>query len=214
MCLKILYLCRDKLAVSMLEFKNVSVRLPDGSSSSPFSLVVNEGESICLQGQKGSGKTALLMAIMGLVPIETGFITIDGELVSSGSGEYFRKMIAYVPQHLPSENMTLREFYTYVAQLKVNVHEPYNESSIHNNMKLLGMDNLLINKEMRSLDRETIQLAMLAVVPLLKKKIILLDNLLQTSVTAQWISSLIEMGSEVIYTCETNQLQCHKIINI
>ena len=76
------------------------------------------------------------------------------------------------------------------------------------------MDNLLINKEMRSLDRETIQLAMLAVVPLLKKKIILLDNLLQTSVTAQWISGLIEMGSEVIYTCETNQLQCHKIINI
>ena len=180
----------------MLEFKNVSVRLPDGSSSSPFSLVVNEGESICLQGQKGSGKTALLMAIMGLVPIETGFITIDGELVSSGSGEYFRKMIAYVPQ------------------LKVNVHEPYNESSIHNNMKLLGMDNSLINKEMSSLDTETIQLAMLAVVPLLKKKIILLDNLLQMSVTAQWVSNLIEMGSEVIYTCETNQLQCHKIINI
>ena len=198
----------------MLEFKNVSVRLPDGSSSNPFSLVVNEGACVCFQGPEGSGKTALFMAVMGLVPIETGFITIDGELVSSGSGGYFRKMMAYVPQHVPREDMTLRELYTHVAQLKVNVHEPYNETSIQNNLKLLGLGSSLINKEMRTLDKETIQLAMLAVVPLLKKKIILLDNLSQTAVTSQWVSDLTAAGSEVIYTCETNQMQCHKIINI
>ena len=64
------------------------------------------------------------------------------------------------------------------------------------------------------MDKETIQLAMLAVVPLLKKKIILLDNLSQTAVTSQWVSDLTAAGSEVIYTCETNQMQCHKIINI
>ena len=198
----------------MLEFKNVSVKLAGGVSSYPFSLVVNGGECVCLQGQKGSGKTALLRAIMGLVPISAGFITIDGELVSSGSGEYFRRMMAYVPQQVPVEDMTLRQFYTQISQLKVNHNTSYNETSIQKSMEFLGLDKSLIIKSINGIDKEVMQLAMLAVVPLLKKKIVLLDNLPQTTVVSQFVSNLAAMGSEVIYTCETNQMQCHKIINI
>ena len=198
----------------MLEFKNVSVKLAGGASSYPFSLVVNGGECVCLQGQKGSGKTALLRAIMGLVPISAGFITIDGELVSSGSGEYFRRMMAYVPQQVPVEDMTLRQFYTQISQLKVNHNTPYNETSIQKSMEFLGLDKSLIIKSINGIDKEVMQLAMLAVVPLLKKKIVLLDNLPQTTVVSLFVSNLAAMGSEVIYTCETNQMQCHKIINI
>ena len=198
----------------MLEFKNVSVKLAGGVSSYPFSLVVNGGECVCLQGQKGSGKTALLGAIMGLVPISAGFITIDGELVSSGSGEYFRRMMAYVPQQVPVEDMTLRQFYTQISQLKVNHNTSYNETSIQESMAFLGLDKSLIIKSINGIDKEVMQLAMLAVVPLLKKKIVLLDNLPQTTVVSQFVSNLAAMGSEVIYTCETNQMQCHKIINI
>ncbi len=198
----------------MLEFKNVSVKLAGGVSSYPFSLVVNGGECVCLQGQKGSGKTALLRAIMGLVPISAGFITIDGELVSSGSGEYFRRMMAYVPQQVPVEDMTLRQFYTQISQLKVNHNTSYNETSIQESMAFLGLDKSLIIKSINGINKEVMQLAMLAVVPLLKKKIVLLDNLPQTTVVSQFVSNLAAMGSEVIYTCETNQMQCHKIINI
>ena len=198
----------------MLEFKNVSVKLAGGVSSYPFSLVVNGGECVCLQGQKGSGKTALLRAVMGLVPISAGFITIDGELVSSGSGEYFRRMMAYVPQQVPVEDMTLRQFYTQISQLKLNHNTSYNETSIQESMAFLGLDKSLIIKSINGIDKEVMQLAMLAVVPLLKKKIVLLDNLPQTTVVSQFVSNLAAMGSEVIYTCETNQMQCHKIINI
>ena len=198
----------------MLEFKDVSVKLAEGVSSYPFSLVVNGGECVCLQGQKGSGKTALLRAIMGLVPISAGFITIDGELVSSGSGEYFRRMMAYVPQQVHVEDMTLRQFYTQISQLNVNHNTSYNETSIQESMEFLGLDKSLIIKSINGIDKEVMQLAMLAVVPLLKKKIVLLDNLPQTTVVSQFVSNLAAMGSEVIYTCETNQMQCHKIINI
>ena len=198
----------------MLEFKNVSVKLAGGVSSYPFSLVVNGGECVCLQGQKGSGKTALLRAIMGLVPISAGFITIDGELISSGSGEYFRRMMAYVPQQVPVEDMTLRQFYTQISQLKVNHNTSYDETSIQKSMEFLGLDKSLIIKSINGINKEVMQRAMLAVVPLLKKKIVLLDNLPQTTVVSQFVSNLAAMGSEVIYTCETNQMQCHKIINI
>ena len=123
-------------------------------------------------------------------------------------------MMAYVPQQVPCYDMTLRDLYARILQLKVNAAGPYDELSIQNNMELVGIDKSLINKNINSLDKETVQLAMLAVLPLLKKKIILLDHLPQTTVVSQWMSNLTSMGSEVIYTCETNQMQCHKIINI
>ena len=93
----------------MLEFKNVSVSLGADSLSSPFSLIVEGGETVCLQGAPGSGKTRLLSAVLGLAPLAEGFITLDGELITFGSAPYFRRMMAYIPQELPGDSITLTE---------------------------------------------------------------------------------------------------------
>jgi branched-chain amino acid transport system ATP-binding protein len=42
------------------------------------SLVLEAGEILCLMGRNGAGKTTLLRAIMGLVPVGAGAITLDG----------------------------------------------------------------------------------------------------------------------------------------
>ena len=54
----------------------------------------------CIQGTQGAGKTTLLRAVMGFIPIDGGHISIDGELLTPQSAPYFRKQMAYVPQHL------------------------------------------------------------------------------------------------------------------
>lgn len=51
-------------------------------------------------GSAGSGKTTLLKALLGLIPIDGGHISIDGELLTPKSAPYFRRQMAYVPQHL------------------------------------------------------------------------------------------------------------------
>lgn len=66
----------------MLEFKNTSVMTEKGGLSSPFSLVVDPGDVVCLCGPSGSGKSRLLLAMMGLEPVAQGFITLDGETSS------------------------------------------------------------------------------------------------------------------------------------
>jgi len=44
--------------------------------------------------------TSVLRAIMGLLPIEGGHISIDGELLTPRSAPYFRRHMAYVPTRL------------------------------------------------------------------------------------------------------------------
>jgi ABC-type cobalamin/Fe3+-siderophores transport system ATPase subunit len=78
----------------MLELHNVTIE-PQIHS---FSLTAGDGQLVCLTGKNGSGKTTLLRAILGMIPITAGHISIDGELLTPLSAPYFRRDIAYVPQ--------------------------------------------------------------------------------------------------------------------
>jgi len=80
----------------MLELHNVSI----GKLIHSFSMTVSDGQIISVSGTQGVGKTTLLRAILGLIPIDSGYISIDGELMTPKSAPYFRRQIAYVPQHL------------------------------------------------------------------------------------------------------------------
>ena len=79
----------------MLELHNVTI----GGVHS-LSLTLSNGQLAGLTGAKGVGKTALLKAVVGLRAVDGGHICIDGELLTPKSAPYFRRRMAYVPQHL------------------------------------------------------------------------------------------------------------------
>lgn len=80
----------------MLEFNNVTI----GQRIRSLSAMVDDGQLLCVLGAQGTGKTTLLRAVLGFVPVDEGFICIDGELLTPLSAPYFRRQMAYVPQHL------------------------------------------------------------------------------------------------------------------
>ena len=92
----------------MLELHNVTIEPVIRS----LSLTVGDGQLVCLTGSQGCGKTTVLRAVLGLIPINQGHISIDGELLTPLSAPYFRRQIAYVPQHL-----TAIEDYDSIADL-------------------------------------------------------------------------------------------------
>ena len=80
----------------MLELHSVTI----GQTIRDFSMTLMDGKIAWLTGDTGCGKTTLLRAIIGLIPIDSGHISIDGELLTPLSAPYFRRQMAYVPQYL------------------------------------------------------------------------------------------------------------------
>lgn len=80
----------------MLELHNVTI----GQQIRSLSMALSDGQLVNITGQKGSGKTTLLRALLGFIPVDGGHISIDGELLTPMSAPYFRRQMAYVPQHL------------------------------------------------------------------------------------------------------------------
>jgi branched-chain amino acid transport system ATP-binding protein len=64
-----------------------------------LSLTVDRGETVCVVGANGSGKSAFLKSIMGAVPIFAGAVLFDGqEIRGRRTEEIVRMGITYVPE--------------------------------------------------------------------------------------------------------------------
>ncbi len=63
----------------IIEIKNLTIRYSDGKKIiNNLSATINKSENIIINGPNGSGKTTLLKAILGLIPVNEGSITING----------------------------------------------------------------------------------------------------------------------------------------
>jgi len=63
----------------MLGVKSIDVVLGGKPVLQDVTLTVGTGESVAVLGPSGSGKSTLLRAVAGLVPVESGSITWDGQ---------------------------------------------------------------------------------------------------------------------------------------
>jgi len=78
----------------MMEIENVSVHLP-GFSLDNVSLNVDRADFFALLGPTGSGKSVLLEAIMGLIPLNAGHVRIFGDDISGLPPESRRLGLVY-----------------------------------------------------------------------------------------------------------------------
>ena len=106
----------------MFELKDVSICTPNGERLiSRLSFRLRPGQLVCITGDKGCGKTLLARAILGLWPIESGYISYDGALLNQRSAAFMRRFTSYVPQSLPDDKVSAVTAIREVASLKKNV---------------------------------------------------------------------------------------------
>ncbi len=83
----------------MLEAREVHQYYGGSHTLRGASLTVPEGSCTCVMGRNGVGKTTLLRAIMGLVPVRSGSVRFaDRELAGADASVRARVGIGYVPQ--------------------------------------------------------------------------------------------------------------------
>jgi branched-chain amino acid transport system ATP-binding protein len=83
----------------MLELQGVDAGYGAVQVLRGLTMTARPGEVTCVMGRNGAGKSTLLKAIMGLVPVTAGTITLDGAPIHAlPAHEVPRRGIGYVPQ--------------------------------------------------------------------------------------------------------------------
>ncbi len=97
-----------------------TIRAVDG-----VDLDIRSGELFGLIGHNGAGKSTLFKMMLGLLPLSSGEIRIEGESVSSSNFRNVRRKIGYLPENLALyDNLTGLETLHFFARLKsVNVQQ-------------------------------------------------------------------------------------------
>lgn len=84
----------------MLEVKDATIAVGGQILATGLSFMARDGQLTCITGPEGSGKTTLLRTLMGFLPVGSGFVSVDGELLTVKSSQAFRRMMVYLPQQI------------------------------------------------------------------------------------------------------------------
>ena len=83
----------------MLELKGINSGYGRAQVLRDVSLSVAPGEILCLMGRNGAGKTTMMQTIMGLLPLMSGEVRVDGQIVSTlPAHQVPRAGVGYIPQ--------------------------------------------------------------------------------------------------------------------
>jgi urea transport system ATP-binding protein len=83
----------------MLHLSNLNVYYGESHILRNVSFTVDAGAVVCLMGRNGVGKTTTLKGIMGLLPVRSGQIHLDGrDVTKDATDRRVKRGLAYVPQ--------------------------------------------------------------------------------------------------------------------
>ncbi|WP_063369762.1 type I secretion system permease/ATPase [Pseudoalteromonas luteoviolacea] len=110
------------------------------SSGNPIikavSFTLKPGESAALIGPSGAGKSTLVKAMLGLIPLSSGEVRLDGASISQ-LHEHDRQYLGYLPQDVELFDGT-------VAQ-NISRFQDVNEESIYRAAQLVGLHRFILN---------------------------------------------------------------------
>ncbi len=83
----------------MLKLQSLNVAYGKAQVLRDLSLHVDASEILCLLGRNGAGKTTTMKAIMGLLPLMSGGVVLEGQVISDLPAHNVPKAgIGYIPQ--------------------------------------------------------------------------------------------------------------------
>ncbi|WP_285828177.1 ATP-binding cassette domain-containing protein [Bacteroides acidifaciens] len=160
----------------MLHINNACITFGTEVLFSGFNLKLGRGETACIVGQSGCGKTSLLNAVMGFVPLKEGTIRVGEIFLDISTIDSVRRQIAWIPQELALPFEWVKEMVALPFELKVNRSVPFSEERLFACFDELGLDHELYTKRVNEVSGGQRQRIMLAVAAMLDKPLIIIDE--------------------------------------
>lgn len=153
----------------MVHCHNIELSFQDKEIFSGFNLNVNKGESVCLYGPSGKGKSTLLKMLQGYIHPDSGAIFVNGYQSNSENIQIIRDHISWIPQNI---NLPVDNASALLHLLEAN----NNKNKAVEYIEMLGLEAEFINKSFTKVSGGQKQRIVIAVCLSLNKDILLLDE--------------------------------------
>lgn len=165
-----------KLVPQMIAFSDVSIAFGSQVLFRSFSDTVAGGEMVCLTGASGRGKSSLLNAVAGIVPVAEGSISVDGIALSAETVHAVRRHVAWVTQEqaLPCEDVY--EMIHLPFTLRAAEGRKPDKGEILRLFGLLGLEHDLLGKKITEISGGQRQRINILTAVLLDRSVMLLDE--------------------------------------
>ena len=184
----------------MLKIESAALRLGGRLLFRDFSLEVRAGEWVCVTGESGCGKTSLLRAALGFLPLEAGRVSVGGEELTEHTVERIRKRTAYVPQELFLPAESVDDMLHLPFHLKANRGGDFSEEKLFRFWTLLGLERDLLHRKVVQLSGGQRQRICIGTALMQEPKLLIADepvSALDVTIQAQVLELLKQLKEEM-----------------
>jgi peptide/nickel transport system ATP-binding protein len=194
----------------MLEVQDLVVRYGSGhnrlTAVDHASLSVNSGETTGIAGESGSGKSTIARAIVGLLPITSGKLLIDGEDFTSmkaRNSDAYRRTVQIVlqdPRSSLNPRMTVGQAITEVIVRRGDTKKTNARAEVLNLLRLVGLGQSAIDRFPHQFSGGQAQRIVIARALAVQPKILVLDEVtsaLDVSAQATILNLLRQLQKEL-----------------
>ncbi|MGQ1786198.1 MULTISPECIES: ABC transporter ATP-binding protein [unclassified Saccharicrinis] len=153
----------------MIECKNISLSFDKLEVFKRFNLKIERGESVCISGESGKGKSTLLKLLQGFELVNEGTVIVAGDELNEKSVGQIRNKIVWVPQNI---NLPVKNGNELMGLLQIGDQK----EKVLTFLKQLGVDARNLGKDFSDVSGGQKQRIIIAICLCLNKEIIFLDE--------------------------------------
>lgn len=126
---------------NMIEIKNGSLKIGERQLFSRLSFIAADGKLTAVMGMSGSGKSALLSAMLGFLPLTEGYVSVNGEQLMPSTASFFRTQMSYVPQYCSCPGgQTVEDVFGHLMNCRPGRYEVPQKEQVIKNWEQLHID--------------------------------------------------------------------------
>lgn len=161
---------------STIEFVNGSIHYGALTLFRHLNLHVEQGTLACITGSSGCGKSSLLHAILGILPLAEGKVYFGKEELTQANLYDLRRRVAWLPQELALPCEWVKEMVQLPFSLRSARRHPFQERAFFALMEKLNLERTLYPKRVNEISGGQRQRLMLASAVLLRRPFLLIDE--------------------------------------
>ena len=161
----------------MIEISHASICFGNRPLFSNLDLTVEAGQLVGITGESGCGKTSLLRAILGFLPLTEGTVKVCGLPMDIHHVHDIRRVVAYVPQELQPPAATGRDLIRLTHDLEHNREKASSRDELLKQcLASLALSPELLEQDAPKLSGGQRQRLLIAAALMLHKPLFLLDE--------------------------------------